>query len=300
MRLFYWNTVLAVNASGNMPEMTEKELKQAAKWLENLKTDIIMFGIQLVIALVVFLVGKKIVKWLKKVFRRSFERSNMDQGVQKFLISLINIALNVLLFVVVITTLGVEASSLAAVIGSAGLTVGLALQGSLSNFAGGVLILIMKPFQIGDYIVVDGLEGTVTGIDIFYTRLLTVDNRKVVIPNGGLANSNIVNNTNEELRSLNMRIPVAYDTDIPKAKQILYRLAENEERVVKDRPIKVFVAEFKDSAIELEIRMWTQTEKYWDLKWDMLEEVKRQFDENDIAIPFNQLDVNVSVSKEIS
>ncbi len=270
-----------------------ENVKEVAEWIVNFKESAIQFGIRLVIALVFVIVGRKMIKWIKKLINRSFDRANMDQGVHKFLISLIGISLNVVMIVVAVRILGVESSSLAAIIGSAGLTVGLALQGSLSNFAGGVLILIMKPFRMGDYIISNGMEGTVTSIDIFYTRLLTVDNQKVVIPNGGLSNSSIVNVTNEEVRRLDLVVPVSYDSDIKKVKHILSQLIENEELVLKEEPITIYVEGFKESSIAIGIRMWTNKENYWNLKWNLLEKIKETFDDEKISIPMKQLDINI-------
>ena len=264
-----------------------------ADWFGEFGKSAVSLGYKLIIAFIFFIIGKKLIKWVKKIINRSFERSSMDEGVHKFLISLIGISLNVLLIVAAISILGVQTTSLAAVIGSAGLTVGLALQGSLSNFAGGVLILIMKPFRMGDYIIANGVEGTVTSIDIIYTRLLTIDNRKVVIPNGGLANSNIVNVTNEEVRRLDLLIPVSYNCDIKQVKQILNNIVEKHELVLKEQPITIYVDSFMDSSISIGVRMWTEKENYWKLKWDLLEIIKETFDKKHISIPFNQLDVNI-------
>jgi small conductance mechanosensitive channel len=181
-----------------------------------------------------------------------------------------------------------------AVLGSAGLTVGLALQGSLSNFAGGVLILFMKPFQVGDYIITGAKEeGTVMGIDIFYTHLLTPDNKRIVIPNGGLSNSSITNVTREPVRRLDILVSVDYSEDILKVKEILSKLVEKEDMVEKDRPVDIYVSSFDTSAISIGLRVWTATECYWQLKWKLLEEIKAAFEENKIVIPFNQLDVNM-------
>ncbi|MFA9462850.1 MAG: mechanosensitive ion channel family protein [Velocimicrobium sp.] len=271
----------------------EKNVAELANWFEKFKEGAVKFGLRIIVALIFYAIGKKLIKWLKKILNRSFERSNMDEGVQKFLISFISISLNVVLIVAAINILSVVTTSLAAVIGSLGLTIGLALQGSLSNFAGGVLILIMKPFRIGDYIVANGMEGCVTSIDIFYTRLLTIDNRKVVIPNGGLSNSSIVNVTNEDLRRLDLMIPVSYDCDIKTVKHILMGVIEQEDFVLKEEPISICVNSFEDSSISMAVRVWTKKEDYWELKWDMLERIKDTFDKNHISIPFNQLDVNI-------
>lgn len=274
-----------------------KNAEEAISWLKRITPDImdylLILGRKLLIALVIFFIGRQLIKWLKRILDRSFHRSNMDLGVAKFLLSMISIVLNIFLVIIVIGILGVETSSFAAVIGSAGLTLGLALQGSLSNFAGGVLILIMKPFRIGDYIITQNLEGTVTSIDIFYTRLLTVDNRKVVIPNGGLSNSSIVNVTNEEIRRLDLIIPVAYDCNIKEVKAVLEKLLDRQELILTEEMRNIYVDGFMDSSISIGIRVWTKKEDYWDLKWKLLEEIKEDFDRNHIGIPFNQLDITI-------
>lgn len=274
-----------------------KNAEEAISWLKRITPDImdylLILGRKLLIALVIFFIGRQLIKWLKRILDRSFHRSNMDLGVAKFLLSMISIVLNIFLVIIVIGILGVETSSFAAVIGSAGLTLGLALQGSLSNFAGGVLILIMKPFRIGDYIITQNLEGTVTSIDIFYTRLLTVDNRKVVIPNGGLSNSSIVNVTNEEIRRLDLIIPVAYDCNIKEVKAVLEKLLDRQELILTEELRNIYVDGFMDSSISIGIRVWTKKEDYWDLKWKLLEEIKEDFDRNHIGIPFNQLDITI-------
>lgn len=274
-----------------------KNAEEAISWLKRITPDImdylLVLGRKLLIALVILFIGRQLIKWLKRILDRSFHRSNMDLGVAKFLLSMISIVLNIFLVIIVIGILGVETSSFAAVIGSAGLTLGLALQGSLSNFAGGVLILIMKPFRIGDYIITQNLEGTVTSIDIFYTRLLTVDNRKVVIPNGGLSNSSIVNVTNEEIRRLDLIIPVAYDCNIKEVKAVLEKLLDRQELILTEEMRNIYVDGFMDSSISIGIRVWTKKEDYWDLKWKLLEEIKEDFDRNHIGIPFNQLDITI-------
>lgn len=274
-----------------------KNTEEAIGWFKSVAPDILdyafLLGKKILVALIVLFIGRQLIKWLKRVLDRSFRRSNMDIGVAKFLMSIVNITLNIFLLIVVIGIVGIETGSFAAVIGSAGLTLGLALQGSLSNFAGGVLILMMKPFRIGDYIITQNLEGTVTGIDIFYTRLLTVDNRKVVIPNGGLSNSSIVNVTNEEIRRLDLIIPVAYDCNIKKVKAVIEKLLDKQDLILTEEARNIFVDGFMDSSISIGIRVWTKKEDYWELKWKLLEEIKETFDRNQISIPFNQLDVTV-------
>ena len=199
------------------------------------------------------------------------------------------------LVLIILSQFGVTASSVIAVLGSAGLTVGLALQGSLSNFAGGVLILLLKPFVVGDYIIenADKMEGTVAEITIFYTKLLTVDNKAIMIPNGTLSNSSIVNVTAMKKRRLDMLFGVAYDSDIKKVKEILERVAIGDEAILKDEPTNVFVSELKDSYVEVGTRGWVKKEDYWEAKWRITENVKLEFDKEGISIPFPQVEVTM-------
>ncbi len=263
------------------------------KWLEQTIVLLTEFGKKIVIALLVFLVGKWLIKHLLNALKKSFARSSMEEGLSKFLLSFIKIALNVVLIFLAVSAFDITSASIMAVLGSAGLTVGLALQGSLSNFAGGVLILIMKPFQIGDYIVTGANEGTVTGIDIFYTHLLTIDNKRIVIPNGGLSNSSITNVTREPVRRIDLLIPISYGEDIDKVRAVIFALLEKEEMILPEYPKDVFVDSFANSSVSIGCRIWTATENYWKLKWKLLENIKKEFDRNNITIPFEQLDVTL-------
>ena len=209
--------------------------------------------------------------------------------------SVLRIVLYGVLIVILAGTVGIETGSIVALLGSAGLAIGLALQGSLSNFAGGVLILILKPFRIGDYIVANGMEGTVTGIDIFYTKLLTVDNRMVVLPNGALSNSNLINVSHEPIRRVDLVASVDYASDIKKVKAILFDIGSNLEYSFEDEghPIQVYVDTYGDSAINVGLRFWVNAEVYWDAKWAASEQIKEKFDQAGISIPFKQLDVMI-------
>lgn len=284
------NLLFGLLTTGGTDEITTKE---AITWLEKLIPSLISLGKKLAIAIVFIIICRRLIHWLKKLLERSFKRSNLDEGVAKFLLSLISVSLNILMAIIAVNIIGIATGSLVALLGSAGLTVGLALQGSLQNFSGGVLILIMKPFRIGDYIIAGTDEGTVTGIDIFYTKLLTIDNKKVVIPNGGLSNQSIINVTNEENRRLDLIIPIEYSEEIKRVKEILLSIILQHESVLKEEPIDVFVNDFADSSILIGVRAWTKKEDYWPLKWALLEEIKDEFDKNNISIPFNQLDVRI-------
>lgn len=276
----------------------EKEVKQSFELLDALGKRLvegaISLGKTLLIAFLIYYIGKKLIKWILKLTKKFMQRTNMDEGVSKFIVSLLRAILYGILFICVIGKLGIPTSSFIALIGSAGVTIGLALQGSLSNFAGGILILLLKPFRVGDYIIANGLEGNVIGIDIFYTKLLTGDNRFVVIPNGTLSNSDLINVTNEPVRRLDLLIDVDYSSNIKQVKEVLNRIALGSEYVIQDEyQTDVFVNSFEASSIQMGYRVWVKTEDYFKAKWALLEEIKETFDKENISIPFNQLDVKI-------
>lgn len=276
------------------PAEAKEQIQLLDTILSKLTNFLLDFGKMLLVALIIYFVGRKLIKWILKMLKKFFDRTSMDEGVSKFVLSLIKACLYGILFIVVIGKLGIPTSSFIAVIGSAGVTIGLALQGSLSNFAGGILILLLKPFRVGDYIIVNGFEGNVTGIDIFYTKLLTVDNRFIVLPNGMLSNTNLVNVTNEPERRLDLLIDVAYAEDLKHVKEVLYRVVSRNELVLKEEhEVDVFVNSLESSSIQMGVRAWVKTEEYFKLKWELLEQIKETFDAEKISIPFNQLDVNL-------
>ncbi len=265
------------------------------RYLEEFLPHLGDFALRILIAVLIYLIGKKLVKWLRKVFRGFLERSSVDEGVRQFLDSCAKIALNFLLVVAVVNQLGVETTSVVAVLGSAGLALGLALQGSLSNFAGGVLILWFKPFKVGDYIKEDthGNEGTVSEIMIFYTKLATVDNKVVVIPNGVLANSSLTNVTQQDMRRVDLYVGISYEADVKKAKKLLEDLIQNEPTRVEGEDMSVFVDALSDSSVDLGCRLWVTADDYWKAKWRLTEQIKEIFDENQIEIPYNHLTVSI-------
>lgn len=248
---------------------------------------------KIIIVLLIWLIGKKLVKIVLGFLSKTFDKAHMDISLSKFLLSLSKFLLYAVLAVSIISAVGIETSSLVTLIGSLGLTVGLSLQGSLSNFAGGVLLLLFKPFKVGDYIVACGCEGTVQVIDLLYTKLATVDNKTVTLPNGTLANSNITNVASEPIRRVDVSIGVSYDTDLKKAKSVLENVIRNNKNVLTDRDITVFVDALGDSSITLTTRCWTAGENYWSTLWALRENYKEAFDENGISIPFPQMDVHV-------
>ena len=252
--------------------------------------------LKILIALLIYFIGKKLISVVLNLTKKGMEKARLDAGVQSFIESALKIVLYIVLIFAIVGYLGVATSSVAALFASAGVTVGLALQGSLSNLAGGVLILVLKPFKVGDFIIAAGVEGTVSAIEIFYTKLLTTDNKLVTIPNGALSNGNIINASHEELRRVDFVFGVAYESDLKLVKSILETVGARHELVLQndeEHPITVFINEFGASSIDFGFRVWCRNENYWTVKWELMENVKAAFDANNIEIPFNQLDVNM-------
>lgn len=265
-----------------------------ASYLESLLPKMLSFGIEIVIAVIIFFVGSKLIRFLLKGLGKAWEKHNVDKTIRTFLNSLINTACYIFLVMLILSLFGVTTASAIAVLGSVGLTAGLALQGSLSNFAGGILILLLKPFVVGDYIIESAscLEGTVKEIAVFYTKLYTVDKKLVVIPNGMLVTNAVTNVTGATKRLMDLTVPISYSDDIRLAKSILKKLAkENHFRV--DEDVRVFVKELGDSSVDLGLRYFVTVENYWDARWEMLEEIKLSFDEAGITIPFKQISLHM-------
>ena len=258
--------------------------------------DFIQFGIKVILAIVVFIVCRKLINWLLKVMKASMERASVDKGVIQFIGSLTKVILYVLLIFNIGTSFGVKESSVAALLGTAGVTIGLALQGGLANIAGGVMLLLFRPFQVGDYIIMgaqSGCEGTVYKIEICYTTLLSIDNKHVVIPNGTLSNSIITNVTARDLRKLEVKVGISYNSDIHKAKEILETLLREDEDTKSDEEMVVFVDELGASAVIMGFRVWVATDRYWPVKWRLNQRIKEEFDAQGIEIPYNQLQVHI-------
>lgn len=272
-----------------------KQVNQLTQYVQDSIPELITFGLKVLAALVAFFVGRLVIRWIRKIVRRSFERSGADKGVEQFVDSLLKYGLYALLVFSLISSLGFDTTSVAAVLASGGVAIGLALQGSLSNFAGGVLILLLKPFVVGDYIIEDsnGKEGTVKEIQIFYTKLSTIDNKTIVIPNGMLTNNSITNATAKDERQLDLRVGISYDADIRQAKSVIENLLIKDECIIKKEQINVFVHELADSAVVLGIRAWVKNEEYWETRWRLLEEIKILLDENGIEIPYPQMAVHM-------
>mgnify|MGYP000764149122 FL=1 len=251
---------------------------------------------KIVIAVLIWFIGKKIIRVLDKLVKKILDRSTLDKGVVNFVVSVLKFVMYAILIMIVVDKLGFQTTSLLTLFGSAALAIGMSLQGSLSNFAGGILILIFKPFKVGDYIIVGTNEGTVKSIEILYTRLVTIDNKVVMLPNGSLSNSSIVNVGAENTRRIDIQIGIGYSSDIPKAKKLLEQVINSEKGILKDKDILVVVKSLDESCVTLETRAWVNTADYWNVRFNLLERYKNIFDENGIEIPFNQLDVHMKLS----
>ena len=265
------------------------------QYLQDHIPNLIGFAIEIVLALIFFFLGRIAIKWIRKLTRKMLERSNVDKGVETFVDSLLKFMLYGILLFTIATKFGFDTASVAALIASAGVAVGLAVQGSLSNFAGGILILLLKPFVVGDYIIEDnhGDEGTVKEIQLFYTKLLTFDNRTVVIPNGMLTNNSLTNVTHMDERKLELKVSISYESDLLKAKAVLADLIRKESRIMQDKEHRIFVDELGDDGVILGMRCWVSTEDYWNVRWDMLEGIKLTCDRESIVIPYRQMNVRI-------
>ncbi len=245
------------------------------------------------IAVAIFLIGIILAKIIVKIMGKALNKSKIDITAHSFLKSLVKVTLYTVVIVIALTKLGVPTTSLVTIIGAAGLAVGLALQSSMSNLAGGFIILFSKPFTVGDYVQIGSSEGNVEAITILYTRLLTNDNKAVYIPNGQVSNSSIINYTQEKTRRLDLVFSISYKDDYTKAKKILADIVDRNELALKDPAPLIRVTEQASNSINIAVKIWVKSENYWPLNFDMLELVKTKFDEEGISIPYSQLDVQI-------
>ena len=250
--------------------------------------------LRIALVLVIFFVGRKLIKKIVSLCDQALKRHGMEVTVRRFFCNVINALGYICMLGILLQTVGLTATSLTALVASAGVAVGLALQGSLSNFAGGVLILLMKPFVIGDYIVQGNTEGTVKEIGLVYTELITADNRLIVIPNGTLIDSSIVNVTATGKRRLELSVGIGYKSDLKKSKEVLIRLGENDPARDPENPVNVFVSELAESSVNLGLHVWVSSSEYWNAKWRLTENIKMAFDEEGIEIPFKQVEISVT------
>lgn len=264
------------------------------EFLEQLPEKAFHLTLRVVLAALAFLIGVQLIRLLRSFLKKALNRSKVDENAVRFIDSFVKFGLYFVLILMIASSMGVDAASVLALVGSASVAIGLAVQGSLSNLAGGVLLLILKPFAAGDYIKDSaGNEGTVEAVDIFYTQLVTPDNKVVVLPNGNLANGTITNYTRCKERRIDIPVGIAYREDIRRAKEVLERTAREQEGVIKDKEIIVFVDSLGDSSVNLNVRCWALQGEYWNTKWQLTEQVKYALDEAGISIPFPQLDVHL-------
>lgn len=264
-------------------------------WLEGLLPDLFHAALQIVLAIAVYVIGTRLIKLFVKMVSGSMERAGADEGVKQFVIPLCRYSLYTLLVLSLMGMFGIATTSIVAVLGSAGVAVGLALQGSLSNLAGGVLILMLKPFRVGDYIIEDTNhnEGIVTEISIFYTKLRTIDNKLIVIPNGMLSNSSMTNATYMEKRRVDLVVGISYQADIRTAKEALLAAAKEEEARIAEEEIEVFVDALGASSVDIGLHVWVKASEYVPAKWRLTERVKYALDECGIEIPYQQIDIQI-------
>ena len=269
--------------------------------VEQLLDRLLNWGIEvgkdILAAIIIYIVGRFIIKQISRLVSKILEKRKLEISVQTFLKSLLSILLNLILAFAIISKLGVETTSFAAILASAGVAIGMALSGNLSNFAGGLIILVFKPFKVGDYIDGQGDSGTVKEIQIFYTKLSTIDNKTIVIPNGMLTNNSITNATAKDERQLDLRVGISYNADIKKAKSMIEKLLSEDASILKEEQMNVFVNDLADSAVVLGIRAWVKNEEYWATRWRLLEEIKVELDENGIEIPYPQVTVHMKEDK---
>ena len=251
------------------------------------------FGINLIYVIVIYFVGSRLIRFFVKRLRNGRLFNKLDKTISSFLLSFINITSYIILIIIIAGVIGIPSTSIITLLGSAGVAIGLALQGGLSNIAGGLIILAFKPFRVGDFIDTHTDSGTVKGISLFYTTILTVDNRTISIPNGSLANSSVVNFSMKDKRRLDVDIDVSYDNDIELVKKTLNKIINKDERILKDEDIFVRLTNYKDSSMTYTIRVWTKKDDLFNVKFDLLENIKKEFDKEKIVIPYNQLDVHL-------
>lgn len=262
-------------------------LNTMRSWIPGL----IRLGYRILAVCIILAVGFKIARIVQKMVGRTFDRMEMEVSLRKFLLSAVYASICGLAIFVAAEKLGISSASIIALLGSAGLALSFSLQNMLGNFAGGVALLMMKPFKIGDYIICGGEEGTVSAIGLVYTTLHTMDNRQITLPNGSLSNSSLTNVTAQEKRRLEIKVMIGYESDLKKAKEILENLFKNHPLVIQEEGILVFVDSLGDSGVLLGARAWTATGDYWNVKWEVTEMIKLSFDEAGIEIPYQQVDI---------
>ncbi len=267
-----------------------EKAQEILQWLSGLVME---YGLKLIGAVIVLIVGLWVIKAIMKGIRKTMEKRDMDESLKPFLLSMISMLLKIMLVISVLTMLGIQMTSFIAILGAAGLAVGMALSGTLQNFAGGVMILIFKPFKVGDFIEAQGYMGAVKEIQIFITILTTPDNKTVVIPNGGLSTGSLINYSAEPTRRVDWSFGIAYGDDFDKAKDVILNMLKTDERILADPEPFVALGEMADSSVNITTRAWVKGEDYWGVFFDMNEKYYKEADKHGLSIPFPQMDVHM-------
>ena len=276
LKQFHWGGVLAHDTLKTLIDISVK------------------FGLKLLVCIVIYIVGKKLIKYLNSLFHKLLKKREVEPSVESFLKSLVNILLYITLFLVIVNVLGINSTSFVAILASAGVAIGMALSGTLQNFAGGVMILLFKPYKVGDYIEAQGHGGNVKEIQIFNTVLTTSDNRTIILPNGGLSTGIIMNYSNQKTRRVEWIIGIGYGQDIDKARNCVENLLKSDKRVLNSPAPLIAVNKLNDSSVDLVIRCWTKKEDYWDIYFHLNESIYKAFNAENIEIPFPQVTVHMS------
>ena len=281
------------NAVVDVTEVIPTRADEVGQLWMQVQDVVAVWGLKVVAAIAIFIIGRWIAKLVRRGVRRLMERSSVDPIITGFTTSIVYIALLVFVVIAALGQLGIQTTSFIAILGAAGLAIGLALQGSLANFAAGFLMIIFRPFKVGDFIEGAGVAGVVREIQIFTTTLRTPDNKIIIIPNAKLSGDNIVNYSAEETRRVDMTVGVSYDADLSKVREVLNDIISRDTRILPDPAPQVAVAELADSSVNFIVRVWTKTEDYWGVKLDATETIKNRFDAEGIGIPFPQRDIHI-------
>lgn len=298
------NTLLFFQSGSVVPEISDfvETGVIEVSFFTKLWSNFLEYLPTLIVAVVVYIIGCIINKIIMKLLSKGLERSKIDATVHGFLKSLVKVVLICITIIIVLTILRVPMTSIITVVGSAGIAIGLALQSSLSNISGGVIVLITKNFRVGDYISINGTEGTVKEISIFATNIITIDNKSIFVPNGVVSNSTIINFTREKTRRVDHIMSISYNNDTKMAISVINEVINNNNKILSVPEPFVRICAFASSSVDISVRVWVNSADYWDVYFDLLEQIKEAFDENGIVIPYNQLDIHMikdgSVTKE--
>lgn len=262
--------------------------------LDQLKTLLFTYAPSVIKGIVVLIIGLWLIGWITGVVKNIMKKRNMDDTIRPFLLSLINVGLKVMLLLTVAGMFGIQTTSFIAVLGALAFAIGMALQGSLGNFASGIMVLLFKPYRVGDLVEIQGFTGVVSEIQIFNTVLLTLDNKKVILPNSVVTGGAIVNISGPGEIRVDMTFGIGYSDDIDKAREIIQQVADECPQILKSKPVDIFVSELADSSVNFAVRPWANSAHYWDVFFFLQENIKKQFDKNNINIPFPQMEVHLS------